>query len=218
MTVWYTSDHHIGHPFVASLRWHQINGTPAEKAAFDMGSTLPTGPIYTAWHDEFLADRWDSVVKPDDTVYVLGDTSVGKTRVEDAMRWFSDRPGIKHLIWGNHDEGHPMHTKSHTWQPIYRTAFSTTDSIGSRRIPFGDKNTPYRTVMLSHFPYEGDHYDEDRFDHFRLKDHGVPILHGHTHSGQRFSTTTTGTRQIHVGVDAWDFYPVHQDAIAEYLK
>lgn len=211
MTIWYTSDHHIGHPFVASLRWHQFHGHER-----DMGSTLPVSTLYTDWHDEHLANLWDDVVNPSDAVYVLGDATVGKQRVVDAMRWFDARPGTKHLIWGNHDEGHPMHSKSHLWQEHYRVAFTSVDSIGARKIRLEDGTT--RTIYMSHFPYEGDHYDSDRFDDFRLRDNGIPLLHGHTHQSQKISLTAASTLQIHVGVDAWDFYPVHEETIAEQLS
>lgn len=211
MTVWYTSDHHIGHPFVASLRYH----TKFQLRDAQIGSTLPVCQTFTDWHDEMLAACWDEVVKPDDTVYVLGDTSVGRNRVVPAMYWFAARNGTKHLIWGNHDEGHPMHSKSHLWQEHYRTAFTSVDSMGSRKIRMEDGTT--KTVYLSHFPYEGDHYDGDRFEPFRMRDMGVPLLHGHTHTNQKHSMTAQGTLQIHVGVDAWDFYPVHEETVRDRI-
>ena len=67
-----------------------------------------------------------------------------------------------------------------------------------------------RASLLSHFPYEGDTHGRtpDRETQWRLRDEGVPIIHGHTHSSARYSTTSRGTAQFHVGVDAWEFKPV----------
>lgn len=55
-----------------------------------------------------------------------------------------------------------------------------------------------RHVVLSHFPYTGDHTAEDRLDAWRLKDAGLWLLHGHTHDrAQRVHGL-----QIHVGIEA----------------
>jgi calcineurin-like phosphoesterase family protein len=72
--------------------------------------------------------------------------------------------------------------------------------------------------MLSHFPYEGDHFDEDRFDDVRATDSGLPILHGHTHSSNVISYSSKGTLQIHIGVDSWGFRPVSYERITEIIR
>lgn len=46
--------------------------------------------------------------------------------------------------------------------------------------------------------------------------HGSIQLHGHTH--QKTQLTQPGKRQVHVGVDAWDFKPVHIDQIMDLVK
>lgn len=60
-----------------------------------------------AWRDHHLriAENWDAIVKPDDTVLVCGDTSWA-LRLEHAkpdLEWLAQRPGTKVLIRGNHD-------------------------------------------------------------------------------------------------------------------
>lgn len=49
--------------------------------------------------DEAMVDRWNSVVRPDDKVYHLGDFSISKRGIATAERL----NGIKVLIRGNHD-------------------------------------------------------------------------------------------------------------------
>ncbi len=56
-------------------------------------------------------------------------------------------------------------------------------------------------MLLSHFPYAGDSHDEDRYAKFRLRDEGIPLLHGHAHEGFRERRTSRGTCGINVGVD-----------------
>ena len=51
-------------------------------------------------------------------------------------------------------------------------------------------------MLLSHFPYRGDHYEDDRYEAYRLRDEGLPLLCGHVHHEWKFSGN-----QRNVGVD-----------------
>ena len=62
--------------------------------------------------------------------------------------------------------------------------------------------------LMSHYPYDGDHMAEARYDQFRLRDLGRSLFHGHTHSNERLSFSNKGTPQVNVGLDAWDLKPV----------
>lgn len=55
-------------------------------------------------HDDFIIAKWNSVVKDDDTVFVLGDVSLNipKTEVSEKIHHLK---GTKILILGNHDHG-----------------------------------------------------------------------------------------------------------------
>jgi calcineurin-like phosphoesterase family protein len=192
--VWFTADLHVGHRFVAGLRGHSDTND----------------------HDSLLASHWDRMVQPDDQVWVLGDISVGGSRAQRAaLEWIADRPGTKHLVSGNHDDCAPMHRNAHKWLRSYLEAFESVAPAARRR--YGGQE-----FLLSHYPYKGDHTEVQRYDQWRLPDHGLPILHGHTHSGGRVSHSAKGTLQLHVGVDAWGMRPVsiHQvhQLMTEKLK
>jgi calcineurin-like phosphoesterase family protein len=138
------------------------------------------------------------------------------------------------LIDGNHDRRFMAKNDEQRgkWEQIYLDAgFSR---IYPNLVLYNFDGLP--TVNLSHFPYEGDSHDGDRFESKRFEDKGIPLLHGHTHSsGDPVSWSTkrrntvvdkeTGdtfehvlrTIQIHVGMDAWDFTPVPATKIAEIL-
>ena len=86
-----------------------------------------------------------------------------------------------------------------------------------------------RPVLLSHFPYYGDHTALDRHSQYRLKDQGLWLLHGHTHSREKLGpfmlpvVTFNGEpfyqgRQLHVGVDAWDLHPVSEADVLAQIK
>lgn len=210
-TVWFTSDLHLQHARVAVHR--------AERAMICIDSQDPEGHC-VRWHDRTLALHWDAAVKPNDQVWVLGDLSVGGAEATAyALNWIHDRPGEKHLVPGNHCPVHPMHRDSHRWMSAYMQVFASVQ-------PFARRRVAGREVLLSHFPYEGDHTDEQRFTQYRLRDEGLWLMHGHTHRRERLSASTPIYRlqpgqlippnQIHVGVDAWGLKPVSTDSI-DYL-
>lgn len=209
MSVFFTSDQHIGHILVAILRW---NATYPEAPLARDNLTDEDRRTVVAWHDEMLAKNWDAVVTPTDQVWVLGDISVGgRAREKAALEWVDARPGEKHLVAGNHDSCHPCHRESHKDQKRYLEVFDSVQSAARRRFSFDSKKVD---VVLSHFPYYADRGDgPPREMQWRLRDEGAYLLHGHVHSNVKFAG-----REIHVGLDAWDFAPVPLEAIAAYIK
>ncbi|MBF6353308.1 metallophosphoesterase [Nocardia higoensis] len=187
--IWFTSDLHVGHRLCARLRGFGED---------------------TEAHDRALAQRWDAVVRPDDQVWVLGDISIGSGAAERrALAWIAHRPGVKHLVAGNHDPCHPLHSRSHLAQRRFLGVFESVQSAATRKIA-GDR------VTLSHFPYrddpDGDHSAELRHNEWRPVDTGGWLLHGHTHSDVQ-----QRGRQLHVGVDAHGLAPVALGWIEERI-
>jgi calcineurin-like phosphoesterase family protein len=153
-------------------------------------------------HDETIVDNWNAIVDPKDTVWVLGDVCLSQNAL-----WKVDLlNGIKHLITGNHDAVFPGNRDSYRKQRIWRLCFESIQPFIRRRI--GEHE-----VMLSHFPYSADRGAE-RYGQYRLRDEGMLLLHGHTHSAEQF----TGPRELHVGLDAWRLAPVRQDNVEFSLK
>lgn len=202
MTVHFTSDPHFGHRKVAALRGF---GTLEEPD--------------TAAHDYALIDRWQTTVREEDVVYVLGDLAASNpTHALDTLRVL---PGRKRLVLGNHDKAHPMNRDAWKWTLPYADVFEFV-------APFARVKVLGREVMLSHFPYERDR-NEARYLQYRLRDEGLPLLHGHTHGEERLTVSTTlrplsATRtlvrpriEVHVGVDAWDLTPVSDERVAALL-
>lgn len=181
--VFFTSDLHFGHKMVAELR------------GFDDPEA----------HDQAIIDRWNATVTKRDQVWVLGDVAVSSpTR---ALTLIQSLPGTKHLISGNHDGCHPMHSKFTRQLHVYLEAFESVS-------PFVRRKMAGTEVFLCHFPYEVDRGIEARYPQYRLHDLGAQLLHGHTHSVER----RTSDHEIHVGVDAWDLTPVPMETIIEMIN
>lgn len=56
-------------------------------------------------HPTKIAENWDAMVAPEDTVLIAGDHSWA-IRLEDAaidLEWIANRPGMKIMVRGNHD-------------------------------------------------------------------------------------------------------------------
>ena len=201
--VFYTSDLHIGHKLVAVERFCRVHGTGPDDV-IDVEHAV-------SWHDAVLAENWDNTVDDADTVWVVGDISVGGSMQRPALEWVSQRTGIKKLIAGNHDGVHGSHRDADKWFEAYAGVFRHVGDFMRRRVAG-------HTVMMSHYPYEGDHTPVDRDTQYRLPDEGHPVICGHTHSIERVSRTAAGTMQINVGADAWNMTPVPHSTIEEMVK
>lgn len=142
---------------------------------------------------ETLVKRWNERVKPTDTVYVIGDLSLCK--FSEFEPYGKQLNGTKFLVKGNHDH--------YTVSQYNKLGFTV---ILEAKIAFFGK-----IFRLSHYPYAMPWYkrpfaykSELRFMELRPpKIKGEFLIHGHTHMPYK-----RRDNMIHVGVDAWNFYPV----------
>lgn len=187
MRVWFTSDTHFGHSAMAATGkgWRPF-ATVQE-------------------HDEFLIERWNSVVRPNDEVWHLGDVGLGPTEL--ILSTVARLHGTKHLVAGNHDACWPGNRDAHRVQRRWLTVFESVAAFARRRTGRG------QYVLLSHFPYRGDHSAEDRYAEYRLQDTGMWLLHGHVHG-----EWARRGRQINVGVDVRDWQPIELCDVAAMIR
>ena len=190
----FTSDTHFNHERILSLG----DGRPFESIER---------------HNMELVNNWNTVVMPWDTVYHLGDVALGPWPL--GLKYLAMCNGTKVLVPGNHDRVSAVEkvARRERFLPDYLGVFDAVVSDVTATDVGG------RWVMLSHYPYEGDSHDGDRFEHIRAADRGMPMVHGHTHCGpdERESFTDKGTPQFSVGVDANDWTPVPETTITEWL-
>ena len=134
MTIFYSADLHFYH-----RRANELCGRP-----WDSVEAMNEG----------LIERWNSVVKPGDQAFILGDFcfqlgTPGHLEIVQRLN------GVKTLMAGNHDNCHRMfgERKSSEWRDRYfRAGFDDVITEPFMRRLIGGVHW----VWLSHFPYEGD--------------------------------------------------------------
>lgn len=179
MARYFISDIHLRHRKVNLIR----------------GFALPDGEADFDAHSDAIAEAWDSVVQPDDEVFLTGDCSMNSG--QHVFEWMDARPGRKHLFAGNHDSVHPMHQTARKVFPEWSKHFETIQTVGTIQLE-GQK------VLISHFPYWSWGDGPTRTKGARYPEWRVPevpgrlLIHGHTHGPEQ-----AHDNQFHVGWDAW---------------
>ena len=88
--IWVLSYTHLQHANI--LTFTDENGEPIRGARFSSVAEM----------DECMLENWNSVVKPGDKIYHLGDVMMGDK--EHFTKFWSRLNGSKRLIVGNHDD------------------------------------------------------------------------------------------------------------------
>lgn len=158
--------------------------------------------------NEGLIERWNSVVKPKDTVTVLGDFAMGDRLT--SLPFGQRLNGRKILQPGNHDYVFNQRAK---WKPIYEELAGFYGIYGNHMTgtTIGGK-----VVRQCHFPWrdQATEYDDRYLDEHPVRPTADTILlHGHVHE-----TWKIADHQINVGADVWDCYPVHEDQLVAVCK
>ena len=180
--IYFTSDLHIGHYNI--LRFDKRPFKTVEE------------------NDMELIKRWNNKVKPEDTVYVLGDM-IWKHRSAEAIEILNRLNGNIILIQGNHDQW-----VKNTGVKKKLTAIKDYDDIC---VTLKD-GTPKRCI-LSHYPipfYNGHYY-------------GAIMLYGHVHITEEYqhvqkiekwlNENNCPVQMYNVGCMLWDYEPVTLDEI-----
>ena len=167
MSIWLTSDLHFGHE--KEFLWK------------------PRG--FSSWEDhaEQVIERYNSVIKNDDIVYILGDCMLKNDAF--GIECLKRLKGHKYLAIGNHDSD------------------SRIDKYRENNI-FEDIQYGYRlrieksSLWLQHYP--------SLMGNYRDK-HPTFCIAGHTHSPDKFQNMENGCYNI--ALDAHKCYPVSLDKI-----
>ena len=197
MTVWFTSDLHIGHLRIIELTDRPFNSVEEM--------------------NEILIENYNALVRPEDTCYHLGDCCMGQ--LITTLPLLKQLNGHKILAaLGNHDRPsklfhHKTEQRRGEWTIKYLDYFEEIYESMELQVPGFEK--PW---LLHHLPYRDDsfidHAYEGRYREFQPIDEGQILLHGHIHSTWKYKEP----RQVNVGVDVWDYRPVSLDQIVGLLS
>ena len=182
--LWFTSDTHFNHAKI--LEFCDRNGIKDIQQ-----------------HDKLLIDNWNSVVKPDDTIFHLGDFCFGGT-----PKWrevLSQLNGHIYLIRGNHDDKNIEKSIYPLFEDVLYQARILVDG---------------RTVYLNHFPFLC-------YGHADPKTYGQNYsiqLFGHVHSSDKDTSADQGRlqylypTQYDVGVDNNNLTPISYGAVKAIIE
>jgi calcineurin-like phosphoesterase family protein len=178
MVIWFSSDYHFGHHNII-----EYCDRPFESADI---------------MNDQLVNRHNELVKPADTVYMIGDVSMNPKY----LYLVAYMNGIKHLVPGNHDK---CWTGNPKWVQRYIDAgFSSINreleiSIGGH------------AVLLNHLPYQS---RDSRYSEKLPKYTGKFLLHGHRHSSP---DRIHSEHSLDIGVDGHNYYPWSKAEILEIV-
>lgn len=175
--IWFTSDTHF---------FHQQDFLYA-----------PRGFENEIAMNEAIVERWNSVVKPNDIVYHLGDVVMSHY---DA-NIINQLNGTIFFIRGNHDTDQKIAniTSASTLNNRYFLGTSSLMKVGKL------------SFFMCHYPVMTANFDDKHFNQHVIN------LHGHTH--QKGNWIFPDNPFIyHVGMDSHDCYPIHIDAIVSDIR
>lgn len=152
-TTWFISDPHFDHKNVLKFEsGHHSFETITE-------------------HDEAIVDRWNSVVKPGDTVFFLGDLSMPRTKLSYLVEILARLNGDLFWIKGNHDS-HVLADSNWEWK--IKGAIPIVEFSDYAEIFIKDESAEsgLRQLVLFHYPIL----------EFNGKHRGAFHLYGHSHT------------------------------------
>lgn len=150
--------------------------------------------------NEAIVQRWNSVVHPEDTVYVLGDLMLNNN--DKGMELINRLNGSIIIFRGNHD------TDARIQRYINDPKLQKTNMC----IAYADviKYGKYHFYM-SHYPTMTSNLDNDA----PLSQHIINLF-GHTHQKSNFYNDIPF--MYHVGLDSHDCYPVSVEQVLEDIR
>jgi calcineurin-like phosphoesterase family protein len=158
--IYFTADQHFGHKNIIRLCNRPF------KTVEEM--------------DKALIDNWNSVVKSEDVVYVLGDFSY---KASHHLSYYTDQlNGHRHLIIGNHDRLPGLDYEKH---------FETVQNYFELEI------TPRQYIILFHYPMLS----------WNKRARGAIHLYGHVHTAGQMRQIEN-MKTWNVGVDVNNFRPI----------
>lgn len=180
MEIWFSADTHFGHdkPFLYE----------------------PRGFTNVKDMNEAIIENWNSVVKPGDITYLLGDVMLGDN--DAGIECLKQLNGQIFIIWGNHCTD----TRKNLIFTDERTRHKMLGGWYAFMIKHGKQS-----IYLSHYPTLTANFDQKHFSQH------VIALHGHTHQ-QKNWINPLNPFTYHVGLDSHNCTPVSIEEVISDIR
>jgi calcineurin-like phosphoesterase family protein len=140
--------------------------------------------------NDAIIRNYNQLVKPEDTVYFLGDlTLLGVASLPNAEGIMKRLPGKKIFIYGNHDKLRPFDYVDIGFESAHTS------------LVLEEFKDVYKTILV-HDPAAATYWNKD-----------ILWLCGHIHTIFKRHWNI-----VNVGVDVWDFKPVSYDDVMKLYK
>ena len=192
MKIWVTSDQHFQNQNIWKIYSHETRPFHSQEE-----------------HDNAMIDAWNSVVSPEDIVFVLGDFIMGAA--DGVQPILSRLNGTIYLIKGNHDTDNKIEQYRHYPEKVV--------SIEDYMILCYKG----KFIVMNHYPVMGDsvknnHLKNDGWknatEFFGQNYNDCIYLYGHVHGNAPHGIHN---HEFHVGVDTNNLAPVLLDDIVDML-
>ena len=180
--IFFISDLHFSHQSILFFHpWRRdASGITLEELQEDKRAALEK-------HDKWLIDKWNSTIRKQDEVYILGDFCLGnKVRAEEILRQLKGR---KHVILGNHDKA--LHGLENYFESVSQIKEV---KLTNNQFKFIDPNETF-CLELCHYPMMT----------WNRRPHGTCHIHGHCHGTINKWNIESKELRIDVGLDAEEF-------------
>lgn len=145
-------------------------------------------------HNEAIVERWNSVVSPEDEVYILGDLMLNDN--EKGIEYLNRLNGHKFFVKGNHDS-------------LSRVALYQENGVQYLGSSYELDYKKYH-FHLCHYPTLTGNLEKESLKQMMLN------LFGHTHSKEKFYEDRP--YMYNVALDAHDCYPVSFEQIIQDMN
>lgn len=159
-------------------------------------------PFTSASHmNEVLIANHNERVRPEDEVFHLGDFSLRVPVMEAILPRLN---GTHYLVPGNHDGCHPKHKKKQRTKRYEAAGFIVLPVFNTLTLKNGME------VDLCHIPHTN---QDPRYPEWKPTKTENWLLCGHVHQNFRVLD-----RQLNVGVDVHNFYPISEDEVIAIIE
>lgn len=152
--------------------------------------------------NEAIVEKWNTIVKPEDIIYNLGDMAMND--ISAAIPYLKQLNGFQWWIRGNHDSMKKIQQITDECKNI--SLISNPEASWATMFKYGKIY-----CYLSHYPTLTANYDEKHFNQH------VIALHGHTHQQINFMYPNNPFC-YHVGMDSHNCTPVSLDEIVTEVR